>query len=143
MCDQIDIVLVGADWLDGRSDGYRPLQTDRDRREQRVIRPGKPLSDAFVPFLRNLVVRVGQLERLADDLENADKLCVAQFLSRIDIHHCSATVFRLDSPAYILHVASTRPSHLVMPAKLAISDSIIFVRNGILRRHVNVKPWMT
>lgn len=28
-------------------------------------------------------------------------------------------------------------------AKLAISDSIIFVRNGILRRHVNVKPWMT
>jgi hypothetical protein len=94
---QIDIVLVGSDRFHRGADRDRSLQADRDRGQQRIVRPGEPLADAFIAALGRLLLRGGELQPSTDRLDDADELGISQMRCRIHVVHCSNSTFRLVS----------------------------------------------
>ena len=91
--DQIDVIFIRADRLDCGADGDRALEPDGDGSQQRVIGPRQPVADGLVTPARQLILGRGDLEALADTLDQSGELRLAQQIVGIQVIHCSAYVF--------------------------------------------------
>src|SRR5580693_3740448 len=74
MGDQIDIVLIRSDGLVGRAERNRALRVDEHAFQQRIIRARHPIADRLIPSLGRGVLRVGQIQRLANLLKQTEEL---------------------------------------------------------------------
>ena len=74
MGDQVDVVLVDADRLDGRPQRGRPLQIDGDGPQHRIIGAGQARADTFIALLRLRELGGGELQGFADHLQDLDDL---------------------------------------------------------------------
>jgi len=83
LADEIDVEIFAPDRFDRRAEAGRAVSINIDPLQKRVVRPGEPFRDSLVARPRSLKLSSGQLQRLANLIEERVNLGFAQKQMRL------------------------------------------------------------